>query len=100
MKNNRTAGNRGLVKMIVLIIVALLILSYFGISLRHLASQPTTQDNFSFVTTTTIDFWNKYLAKPAGYLWHEIFLNIIWEPAINRLKHLDTVDLSTSTAPY
>ena len=86
--------------MIILIVVALLVLSYFGLNLRGLINQPTTQDNFSYVATTTVSAWNKYLEKPATYIWNQIFLDLIWNPAIDKLKHLDRVDMSTTTPGY
>ena len=104
MKNNRMAGKgehqKGFIKTIVIIVVALLIVSYFGLNLRQLADAPTTKDNFSYVATTTVTFWNKYLEKPATYVWNQIFLDLIWNPSIDHLKHLDTVDMSTSSSSF
>ncbi len=98
MKNNRMAGEQGgFIKWIVIIVVALLILSYFGFSLRELIDRPTTQDNFSYVATTTVTVWDKYLKVPAAYAWNNIFLDLIWDPAIARLKNLERVDMPTST---
>jgi hypothetical protein len=63
-------------------------LSYYGFSLRTLVQAPATQDNFTYVATTTISVWDKYLRKPATYLWNDIFLNLIWEPAIDNLTKI------------
>ena len=83
-----TTHNRGIIKLIILIVAALLILSYFGISLRTLVNSPVTQDNISYTSTGAVTVWDKYLKQPAGYLWDKIFLNLIWDPAINNLKNL------------
>jgi len=88
MKNYRPTGERGLIKWIILIVVALLILSYFGFNLRNLVNAPTTQDNFGYVASTTVTVWNSYLAKPAGYLWNDIFINLIWDPALQNLENM------------
>jgi len=87
MKNIPT--NRGLVKIIILIVIALLILSYFGFNLRTLISSPTTQDNFGYVASSTTTVWDKYLKKPASYVWNDIFIDLIWEPAIDNLKRIN-----------
>mgnify|MGYP000964894786 CR=1 FL=1 len=87
MKNTYQTGERGFIKWILLIIVALLVISYFGINLRELISSPTTQDNFAYTATTTVTFWNKYLKEPTTYIWKEIFINLIWEPALDNLKN-------------
>ena len=85
-KINHPAGERGFIKLIIIIVIALLIISYFGINLRKVVTAPTTQDNFSYVATTTVSVWNKYLKSPASYLWHKIFVELIWNPAIDNLK--------------
>ena len=87
MKNIST--NRGFIKLILLIVVALLVLSYFGFSLRDLINRPVTQDNFGYVASTTTTFWGKYLEKPASYLWNDIFISIIWNPAIDNIKRIN-----------
>jgi hypothetical protein len=80
--------NRGFIKWVIIIVIALLVLSYYGFSLRTLVESPTTQDNFGYVATTTVTFWNKYLEKPAGYLWNDVFINLIWDPAIDNLTKI------------
>ncbi len=41
-----------MVKLIIWIIIGLLALSFFGISLRAIASSPTNQDNLAFLLET------------------------------------------------
>ena len=84
----KTATDRGIVKLIILIVVALLVLSYFGISLRALVNSPTTQDNISYTASSTVTVWDTYLKVPATYLWNDIFISLIWDPAIQNLKNL------------
>jgi hypothetical protein len=47
-----------MVKLIVLIVAALLVLSFFGISLRTLVLSPTAQDNFAFVWQLAKEGWS------------------------------------------
>ena len=77
MCNHQRKGNRGLIQAVVVIVVALLILSYFGINLRNVADSPTTQENFSFVWNKAVHIWESYLKKPAIWIWNEIVLRII-----------------------
>jgi hypothetical protein len=44
-------------KLIILIVAALLVLSFFGISLRTLVLSPTAQDNFAFVWQLIKEGW-------------------------------------------
>ena len=55
---------------------------------RTLVNQPVTQDNFTYVATSTVSFWDRYLEQPAGYLWNNIFVNLIWDPAIYSLEQM------------
>ncbi|MFA6432381.1 MAG: hypothetical protein WCV82_00985 [Candidatus Paceibacterota bacterium] len=82
---NRPAGDRGLIKIILIIIIGLLVLSYFGINLRQLVNTPTNKDNVSYVASTTITVWDSYLKVPASYAWR-IFIDLIWTPAIDNLE--------------
>ena len=77
-----------MIKYILIIVVALLVLSFFGFNLQSLIQNPTTQSNFSYVWQGITHVWNDYLAKPAYYLWHDIFLNLIWGPALDNLLRL------------
>lgn len=86
---NKAAGEGGFIRTVILIVIALLVISYFGINLRSLVSSPTTQDNVSYVASTTVNVWNGYLKVPATYLWNEVFVNLIWKPAIAGLKNAE-----------
>lgn len=87
MKKRVPAGNRGLIRTILLIIIALLIVSYFGINLRTLVSSPTTQDNISYVASTSVTVWDNYLKVPVTYLWKEVFVELVWKPALGAISN-------------
>jgi hypothetical protein len=78
--------DRGLIKMIVLIVIALLILSYLGFNLRNLVNSPTTQDNFSYVISFLGGLWNNFLKAPVLYLWNTILLPYVWNPIFHHLQ--------------
>jgi hypothetical protein len=88
MKSKIPMNGGGIVSWVIIIVVALLILSYYGFSLRNLVNSPTTQDNFGYVATTTVTFWDQYLEQPANYLWNDVFINLIWDPAITSLTQM------------
>ena len=77
----------GLVRTIIIIIIALLILSYFGFDLERLAKNPTTQKNFNFIEKVVLSLWQNVLKKPVMFVWN-IFVNYIWQPAFNNLKKI------------
>ena len=80
--------NRGFIKWIIILVVILLIMSYYGISLRALVNNPTTQDNISYVATSSVSIWDQYLKQPATYLYNQVFISLIWNPAIDNLTKM------------
>ena len=88
--NFHSHSDRGLVKTIILVVIALLILSYFGFNLRTIVASETFQDNWSFVKNLIVDVWNDYLKAPVIYLW-DIFWRLIWNPAIDLLENAKSV---------
>ncbi|OHA23964.1 MAG: hypothetical protein A3B11_01870 [Candidatus Taylorbacteria bacterium RIFCSPLOWO2_01_FULL_44_26] len=77
--------NRGLVRTVVLIVIALLILSYFGFNLRAIATSPTSKANFAFATEIINAVWNTYLQEPIMYLW-SAFKKLIWDQSLQILE--------------
>lgn len=51
-------GNRGLVKALLLIIVALVVLGYLGYNLRDIVDSPAVQDNLAYVWGLVVKMWN------------------------------------------
>lgn len=77
--------NSGFIRLIILIVALILILSYFGVSLRNIANSETGQDNFGFVKEigvkiwdAVVGFWDKYLAEKVMYVWDEIIIKFGW----------------------
>src|SRR6185369_1737449 len=79
--------NRGLIRNVILVLIALLILSYFGFNLRSIVNSPTFQDNWHFVTDLAIKVWNDYLKAPATLVW-DLFIRLVWTPAMAVLQHI------------
>jgi|SRR3989344_762845 len=79
-----------MIRIFIFVVIVLLVLSYFGFNVRSLAESPTTRENFSFVTTFIVDIWNDYLKRPATFLWKDIFIKLIWNPAIENLQKINS----------
>jgi len=87
MKFNKTK-KQGLIKMIIIIIIAIAILSYFGVDIKNFFTSPQAQKNFGYVWDIIKDVWNNYLAAPADKLW-AVWIQYIWGPFIEMLKRGD-----------
>ncbi|MDO8492921.1 MAG: hypothetical protein Q7S34_04735 [bacterium] len=91
--------NQGLIGIIIVLIVGILIASYFGISIKNIAESDTAQSNFGYVKQVTINFWNDFLAKPATYLYKNLWLDLIWHPFIDNLQRLKRGQPTTIEPP-
>jgi hypothetical protein len=67
----------GLIRTIVLVVIFLLVISYFGLNLRDVINDPTTQSNFSLVWGEVVRIWTTYLKEPVLWVWREIVVKYI-----------------------
>ena len=65
-------GNRGIIKMVLVIVIALIVLGFFGYNLRDIIDSPTVKENLAYVWGLVVKFWNAFLAAPAEWLWDKI----------------------------
>jgi hypothetical protein len=89
MKINR---QRGIVRTIIIIVIALLVISYFGINLQQVATSPTSESNFSYVWNGVVYVWDTYLKTPATEAYN-FFITYIWDPAIADIERIDAGQL-------
>jgi len=57
-----------MVRFIILLVILILALSYFGISIRNIVESPTGQDNLSFVWAYIKDGWEIIVAFLTGVI--------------------------------
>lgn len=69
----------GLVKLIILIIVIVLVLSYFGINIKKIAESETGQANFGYlwnllksIWSYLVEFWNNNLKETVYSFWDKL----------------------------
>ena len=100
MKIKASAGERGFLRLIILIIILILVVSYFGVSIRQVVQSPTTQDNVSYVWTGVVNVWDDYLQVPATAVWN-FFVTYVWTPGITAIeqKALQAPSLTSSSTP-
>ncbi len=78
---------QGIVKIVILLVIALLVLSYYGFDLRKTVESPNTQSNFTYAKDLVINFWHNYLERPVKFVWN-IFITYIWGPAFDAFKRM------------
>jgi hypothetical protein len=81
-------GGLSILSLLILGIIAVLILSYYKISIKAIVESPEGQSNITYVTDNTKTFWDKYLKDPASYIWNDIFIKIFWVSFINNMERI------------
>ncbi len=76
--SSKFSRNKGSLFALVLVIIALVVvLGYFGISVRQdIVGNPTVQSNFVYVFGEVKMFWNNYLKDLAVRLWYWTIVNV------------------------
>jgi len=87
-------ANEGLIRFVVLLLIAIIVLGFFGISIKAVFQKQTVRENLSFVWQTTQYIWNRYLTVPAQYVWN-IFYNLLWRSFVENAERLKRGELPT-----
>lgn len=69
-------GGISIIGIIILAIILILILSYFGYDIRSIVESPKAKENLNYVGGVVEDLWNKFFKKPAEYVWENFFLKL------------------------
>jgi len=95
---NKLDTNRGLVKLIIVVVVGIVILSYFGFNIREIVEDPTTQNNITYVWGLTISVWENYLKAPVMYVWQNVFVDLIWDLFLSGIENIGNNSEALPTA--
>ncbi len=80
-----------MIKWIVIAVLGLIILGYLGFDIRKAVEAPVTQSNLEYAKNVVIYVWDKYLERPAKYLWN-FFIRFIWSSAVDNLQKIKDGD--------
>ncbi len=78
-----------MIKYIILALILIIVVSFFGYDLKAIIEDPTTQNNLTYAWSGVTYVWNNYLQAPFSYLWNNIFLGILWQAFIHNLERAD-----------
>ncbi len=87
MKSNLKSpeSNKGIIRFIILIIIAIAVLSYFGFDLRKIFESDLAKNNFAYVWNWAVYAWDNFLKAPVEYVWNTVIIGILWNLAIQPL---------------
>ncbi|MES2023608.1 MAG: hypothetical protein V4439_02910 [Patescibacteria group bacterium] len=101
----KEAGSLSILGIVSLLIILIVILSYFNINLKSVVEDttntssvksvvqsPQTADNVNYVTSTIQNFWNdlwdNYLSVPFTNFYNNFWLPYIWNPFWDNMKRI------------
>lgn len=88
MINFQNKGGISILGVILLGIILILVLSYFGFDIKSLVENPKTQDNLNYVGGVLEDIWDNVLKKPVMWVWDNVL-----EKLFNNIKDSDALKL-------
>ncbi|MEK7579068.1 MAG: hypothetical protein AAB460_00860 [Patescibacteria group bacterium] len=71
-------ARRGFLQIILIIVIALIAIGYFGLNIREILSSPNVQDNLAYAWELKVHVWQTYLAGPASWVYEHI-LKFLWQ---------------------
>lgn len=95
----RTVVNhKGFIQIILIVVIALIILGYFGLNLQDILASPTVHDNLLYAWNLVKDLWSTYLSGPAQWVWDKIG-SVLWGFVLDGLNNLHTNGGQIPVAP-
>ncbi len=71
--------NRGFIKTVIVIVIALIILGYFGFDVESIIRSESVQRNLHYVWNVVVSIWDNYLVGPVIFVWDRIIVGMLWE---------------------
>lgn len=78
-ENSRRMDQKGLIKTIIVIVIALIILGYFGFNITDIINGPTVQANLHAAWDFILMVWNNYLSVPFYFVWDKFVVGVLWK---------------------
>jgi len=77
-----------MIKYIILSLVVIIVLSFFGYDLKAIIEAPLTQNNLHYAGNGVSYVWN-YVKGPLTYFYEKIFIGILWNAFVHNLGRVD-----------
>ncbi len=58
--------------MLLIIVITLVALGFFGYNLREITSSPAVRDNLVFVWELIVKIWHNFILTPVFWLWGKV----------------------------
>lgn len=86
MKNFNSNG--GFIRLILIIIILLIVLGFFGVDIENIVESELVQKNLNYVFGFAITIWSDYLMDPITYFWQNIFIDLLWSSFVSNMERI------------
>jgi len=77
---------KGFIKTVIIIVIALIVLGYFGFDVENIIKSEKVQKNLNYIWDMVSNVWNLYLATPFMFVWDKFFVGVVWKTIVSVLS--------------
>ncbi len=77
-RREKNETSRGFIKIILLIVIGLILLGYFGVNLKDVLASPVVKENLSYAWNLAKELWAHWLRAPVVWVWDHL-LKFLWD---------------------
>ncbi len=88
MVHTYSVRKAGFIKLIIIIVIGLIVLGFFGFDIQKIIDSPTVSKNLTYAKDLVVGIYQKYLERPITYLWNKIFLDLLWTGFVDNLGRI------------
>ena len=82
-----TTNQRGFIGMVLLIVVVLITLGFFGLSAEKIINSTVVGDNLEYGWNLAVNFFDRFIIAPAIFVWKNAF-STVWDAAVLQLSNI------------
>ena len=87
----RPQGQGGFIKLVIILIIVLIVLGYFGFNIQQIIQSPSVSNNLGYAWGLAVTVWNKVLVVPATFVWNKIVIGMFWNTLVSLIDKAQTV---------
>ena len=85
--NSDHKNANGFIQIILLLVIGLIVLGYFGFNLKEILTSPVVKENLTYAWELTKTVWSNWLQEPALWVFEHI-IKVLWDLFLEGLAGL------------
>lgn len=84
------AKQKGFVKLVIILVIVLIILGYFGFNIKEIIQSPSVSGNLNYAWGLAVTVWNKVLVVPITFVWNKIIVGFFWNTFAGMIEKIQS----------